>query len=197
MIEQLMRMWQRARKEPETPAVPTLTPLTRKARQSVPGGRVRVTRFPFRLGRDAQIGLRRKRLCCLERPGGNMLPDNDVFLANVGRVRFISREHFQIERNANGTYALVDRGSACGTMVDGVTVGAGDEGGRHPLRNGSVIAVGGRSSPFIFRFDMPSPPRAEPQAVVQRVRVEEREGWRIAGPAPAWAFAAFANARAS
>ena len=50
------------------------------------------------------------------------------------------------------TEVLVDRGSACGTLVEGVRVGEKRSGGTIPLRNNDVIIVGTSVSDFVFKF---------------------------------------------
>jgi len=65
----------------------------------------------------------------------------------------ISREHFAIER-ATGSYFLVDRGSACGTIVAGRHIGGDRAGGRTELRSGDEIVVGTDGSPYVFRFEI-------------------------------------------
>ncbi|MEI6734467.1 MAG: FHA domain-containing protein, partial [Comamonadaceae bacterium] len=63
----------------------------------------------------------------------------------------ISREHFQIDNTPDG-YVLVDRGSACGTSVNGVLVGGNDAGGTASLNDGDTIGIGNESTPYLFTF---------------------------------------------
>jgi hypothetical protein len=49
-------------------------------------------------------------------------------------------------------YFLEDRGSACGTLVEGRAIGGARSGGRCALREGDVIIPGGSGSRFAFKF---------------------------------------------
>ena len=63
----------------------------------------------------------------------------------------VSREHFQIERRGSAYY-LVDRGSACGTLLEGIVIGGDRTGGEQLLANGDVIIVGTSESRHVFKF---------------------------------------------
>jgi pSer/pThr/pTyr-binding forkhead associated (FHA) protein len=78
-------------------------------------------------------------------------PNNDLYLLDMGERLNISREHFQIEAR-DSQFFLIDRGSACGTLVEGETIGKGRNGGERRLENGDVIIVGTSESKFIFKF---------------------------------------------
>lgn len=95
--------------------------------------------------------MRRQRLIFEERRTGTMTPNNDLYLFNVGRKMFISREHMQIER-CGDVFEVVDRGSFCGTTVDGNLVGGENRGGRCTVRDGSVIVLGTAASPYAYRL---------------------------------------------
>lgn len=79
-------------------------------------------------------------------------PNNDLYLIDRGKLLNVSREHFQIDKKEDGTYEVVDRGSACGTIVANHVVGGHDKGGRYPLEDGNIIIVGTPKSPFVFKF---------------------------------------------
>ncbi|HEX9710078.1 MAG TPA: FHA domain-containing protein [Candidatus Thermoplasmatota archaeon] len=66
-------------------------------------------------------------------------------------MRHVSREHFQIEQQ-EGRPFVVDRGSACGTIVEGRTLGGARQGGRAELHAHDVIIVGPSASPFVFKL---------------------------------------------
>ncbi len=129
-----------------------LIALTPAARRALGGDRCEVARYPFRVGRECR------------RPGGSGTRDrperrspdaqgiNDVYLDDAGRNGIdVSREHFQIEHGPEG-HTLVDRSSACGTLVEGRLVGGDRTGGRTALRDHDVIVVGSQESPFVFKF---------------------------------------------
>ncbi|MCX7591058.1 MAG: FHA domain-containing protein [Kiritimatiellae bacterium] len=132
--------------------VAVLRPLTLEAREAINRDEVRIRTFPFRVGRESRMGLVHGVFQSLERRKLTTPPNNDLYVMDRGKRLQISREHFQIERNTDGSFVLVDRGSACGTIVDDQVVGGDDKGGRCPIRNGSVIVVGTSASPYRFQF---------------------------------------------
>jgi len=79
------------------------------------------------------------------------VPSNDLYLAETGAELNVSREHFQIERREGG-YELTDRGSTCGTIVEGVIIGGHHRIGRKALAAGDVIIVGTSASSYVFKF---------------------------------------------
>ena len=136
---------------------PVLIPLTREAKLSIFGQTVRLTRFPFRIGRESRVTMVHGEWHYMERRKSKVPPNNELYLFDEGELKNISREHFQIERDDNGEYFLFDRGSACGTVVDDVVIGGKDRTGRHPLREGSVIVIGTETSPYRFEFRLEAP----------------------------------------
>ena len=114
---------------------------------------LRIETFPFRVGRERRAArsyfprMREQRL-------GSAHQLNDLYLLELVRRHLqISREHFAIERTPD-SFLLVDRGSACGTIVSGRHIGGDRAGGRIDLRSGSEIVVGTNSSPYVFRFEI-------------------------------------------
>ena len=135
-----------------------LKAMTPEAAQAAPVGKiesglVRIESFPFRVGREARVEVVHGELVVLDRRPrtGHEVPSNDLYLHDSGKPLNISREHFQIDSTPDG-YVLVDRGSACGTSVNGVPVGGDDAGGSAPLRDGDTIGIGNESSPHLFTF---------------------------------------------
>ena len=131
----------------EVPAF--LKALTPEARACLGAPMVQISRYPFRVGRESRVG-----------PGGDFpdprrrqdsVPNNDLYLFEPGPMLNVSREHFQIEIKG-GQFVLVDRGSACGTLVEGELVGGEREGGKRKLENNDVIVVGTSTSRYIFKF---------------------------------------------
>ncbi len=108
------------------------------------------------MGRESRVGFVDGAYRTLERRKGGGVPNNDLYVIDRGDKLNISREHFQIEREDDGSYWLVDRGSACGTAVDGAAVGGHDHAGRLPLKPGSTIRVGIATSPYQFEFVEPA-----------------------------------------
>lgn len=142
--------------EPEGSVFPvaTLVAVTEEARRALGGQReVRVTQFPFKVGRESRVAApANPRL--IELRLGVAPQVNDVYLVEPAWADLlqISREHFAIELAA-GQFFLVDRGSACGTMVAGTQVGGDRTGGRTELRSGDELIVGTDESPYVFRFE--------------------------------------------
>lgn len=115
---------------------------------------VRIERCPFKVGRDSR-GWAPAKPSFIELRLGIAPQVNDVYLleSSWADILHISREHFAIEY-ADDQFFLVDRGSACGTIVAGTQVGGNRAGGRTELRNGDEIIVGADSSPYVFRFEI-------------------------------------------
>ena len=133
---------------------PVLVAVTAEAHDCIKGDTVALTRFPFRVGRESRHGMVHGEVKDLDRRKLDGPPNNDLYMHDRGPVLQVSREQFQIERKDDGSCELVDRGSACGVIVDDHAVGGGDRGGRCPLRDGSFIRVGTRTSKFLFRFQL-------------------------------------------
>lgn len=109
-----------------------------------------LARLPFRVGRDSR---RRDASAPLSRDArrADSVLNNDLYIFEDAEVLNVSREHLLIERDGDG-WALVDRGSTCGTIVEGRSIGGGHAGGRAPLFDGDVIVIGASTSPWIFKF---------------------------------------------
>jgi len=130
-----------------------LVPVTDEARTAI-GHRseVRLTGFPFKVGRESRVGRFEKLKAEVERRLGGLPPMNDLFLIEPSAHPFhISREHFAIDY-VDGKFVLVDRESACGTGVGGDRVGSDRRSRQAILQDGDEIVVGAANSPFVFRF---------------------------------------------
>jgi pSer/pThr/pTyr-binding forkhead associated (FHA) protein len=128
-----------------------LVALTPETRAALGGAEAQISIFPFRVGRDSR-SLRRaapRTLVDRRRPVGR--PTNELYLAEAGEPFQVSREHLQIQHNGT-RYVLVDRQSACGTIVEGTVIGGDHRGGAVQLNDGDVIIVGGSRSPFVLKF---------------------------------------------
>ncbi len=134
-----------------------LKPLTHEALHSVPQGQLAgeyicIRKLPFRIGRESRVKKIKGRLERIERSKlGDKEPNNDLYLIDEGRFLNISREHLQLEREGEG-FLLRDRKSACGTRLGELHIGGEDAGGSHPLKDGDVIAVGAKATPYLFQF---------------------------------------------
>ena len=130
-----------------------LIPLTDEARMASSEEPIRIARYPFRVGREFRIYFSPDNRNISERRKKNTTPNNDLYLIDTSSKKLhISRAHFQIEARPDGGYDLVDRKSACGTIVGKKVVGGGDKGGRCALTPGDTITIGTKYSPYIFRF---------------------------------------------
>jgi hypothetical protein len=127
-----------------------LVALTEEARQALRGEQLVLDRLPFRVGRESRAGSARPWRADNRRTG-TAPPLNDLYLLEPGEVLNVSREHFAIDREGDG-YVLVDRESACGTLVEGRQVGGDRQGGRVALRDHDVVIVGTSASRFVFKF---------------------------------------------
>jgi pSer/pThr/pTyr-binding forkhead associated (FHA) protein len=125
-----------------------LKALTPEARASLGVPRLKISKYPFRVGRESRV---RHVPTSIERRRQGSFLNNDLYLQESGEILNVSREHFQIERRGSAYY-LVDRGSACGTLLEGIVVGGDRAGGEQRLSNGDVIIVGTSESRHVFKF---------------------------------------------
>jgi pSer/pThr/pTyr-binding forkhead associated (FHA) protein len=127
-----------------------LIALTDEARRALDGRERLLGHFPFRVGRESRVlsaapwtrGERRLKTA----------PElNELYLVDELEPFHVSREHFQIEADGD-RFFLADRGSACGTLVEGLPVGGDRREDRVELHDHDVIIVGLATSPFVFKF---------------------------------------------
>jgi hypothetical protein len=138
----------------QTDPIATLVAVTDEARSAL-GNRadVRMSQFPFKVGRESRRRLERLKTEVDRRLGG-VPPLNDLYLIEpLSDSLHISREHLAI-LYLDGKYVLVDRESACGTLVAGIRVGGDRTEGRADLRDGDLIVIGAAASPYVFRFQV-------------------------------------------
>lgn len=131
-----------------------LVALTPESSEAIQARAINIPHLPFRVGRESRrfrwtelglVGERRKAAP----------PNNDLYLVEETEPMNVSREHFQIDRTGDG-FVLVDRGSTCGTIVEGEVIG-GEQGRQEaPLNDHDVIIVGTSLSRFIFKFRVES-----------------------------------------
>ncbi len=132
----------------------TLVPLNEETRSATGQDRIRVTSLPFRVGRESRFRMVDGRMVSMERRNQDSRPNNELYVLDQEQFLNISREHFQIERTAEGGLEVVDRNSTCGTIVDDVPIGTAAGRMRAPLKSGSIIRVGTPGSPFHFRVEI-------------------------------------------
>jgi hypothetical protein len=140
-----------------TPSTVLLVPATDEARAALGNKpQIRITGFPFNIGRESRHRPLEKLKAELERRLGGTKPLNDLYLLEPpSHLLHISREHFAIDY-FNDRYMLVDRASACGTLVAGKPVGANASISQTEIKNGDLIIVGTSQSPYVFRFEIES-----------------------------------------
>ena len=137
--------------------VAVLKAMTPEAIKAIPQsmlieGVVCIRKFPFKVGRESRVKKINGKLERIERAKlDDKAPNNDFYLVDDGHLLNISREHFQIEKSGD-EYILFDRGSVCGTHVRDINVGGNDSTGSLPLKDGDIIRVGTKHSPFVFQF---------------------------------------------
>lgn len=134
-----------------------LKPLTQEAAEASPKGLIEhgcivIDKLPYKIGRESRVVRVNGRLERAERvKKGEAVPSNDLYLVDNGHRLNISREHFLIEKRGH-KFFLVDRGSACGTKVQGGNVGGEDVGGSVQLYDGDVIGLGAAGTPYVYKF---------------------------------------------
>jgi len=115
---------------------------------------VRIIVLPFRVGRETRLPAGASKITSLvERRFRKAPPLNDLYLMEPpSQVGFhISREHFAIDRVDSGL-VLIDRGSACGTLVGDRAVGGDSKETQTALHDGDLIVVGTSDSPYVFQL---------------------------------------------
>ncbi len=134
-----------------------LKAMTEEARASLPApfqasGMVCILASPFRVGRESRVLMINDKPHRVERPAmPGSVPSNELYLMDAGRLLQVSREHFSIDKTADG-FALTDRGSKCGLSVAGKRLGIGAGVMTAPLHDGDLITIGTAESHYRFSF---------------------------------------------
>ena len=116
-----------------------VSPLTRKAAETLPDDGLLVTRFPLRIGRASAAN----------EPEAFDL--NDLWLLDQ-RPYNVSRNHCEIHADHQGAMVR-DRGSHLGCVVNDEPIGGRAGAGYARLHLGdNVLVVGSRMSPYQFRI---------------------------------------------
>ena len=141
----------------------TIEGLTTRATSVLPGRRVVIDHFPYRIGRLT-------------------LPE-DPFSANELTIPdtspwWVSRSHCVLAQVDDRCF-LIDRGSRLGTLIDGKMIGGGRQPGRMELTPGKhEVRIGGALTPFRFTFVVGSPDRRPRPARPSRSRSSGRRNGR-------------------
>lgn len=121
------------------PGAVQIFPNTEMARQRAIKSNLALHKFPFRIGRWS------------ENFQADVFVSNDLLVRDEAPFQ-ISRNHCAVEREGN-RYAMLDRGSALGTVVNGRRIGGVQSEMRAPLQPGeNEIQLGGEDSPYRFRI---------------------------------------------
>lgn len=141
---------------PPLTAQARLVPLTDEARAAVAGVDVDMGNFPFHIGRERRWDAEASHPG-VDRRSPNSAPINDLFLLEPPGSEgfFVARAHLSVEASTTPqglTFALVDRGSELGTLVNGRLIGGKAQGDRTSLIDRSEIVIGGEESPYRFLF---------------------------------------------
>ncbi len=136
--------------------VPILTAETAETRTALSGQEILLPVLPFRVGREDRhlSAIAATYLDPKDRRNPDRQANNDLYLPEAGGQKYISRQHFLIQRDSKGRYYVLDRGSTLGTLVGGKRIGGGKKWGKIHLNSGDLIIPGGRKSPFQFRFQL-------------------------------------------
>ena len=135
----------------DTPTtVVRLIALTEDACRALGMAEIRITRFPFSVGRERRTAAT-KVVISVERRMKVVPPLNDTCLVEPTQRHHVSGEHFRIDFT-QGKFVLTDRGSMCGTTVNGKTIGGQRRGGHTELHDQDEIAVGDAASQYVFEF---------------------------------------------
>jgi hypothetical protein len=139
------------------PLTASLIAVTGEALASLGGRReIRLAAFPFNVGRESRLRAFEKLKSQLDRRLGGGPEVNDLYLLEPpAPLLHISRAHFLIDY-IDDRFVLVDRESACGTIVAGKMIGGGGSSEYADLRDGDTIVVGGDESPYVFEFQIKS-----------------------------------------
>ncbi len=134
-----------------------LKAITPSAEHAIPqtlmtDGLVCIRTFPFRVGRESRVKMIDGKVERVERVKYSKVEaSNELYLVDDGHLLNISREHFQIEKDGD-RYYVYDRGSACGTRNGDEVAGGGDTDGTIELKDGDIITVGTKNSPYRYQF---------------------------------------------
>ena len=127
-----------------------LIALSDAARAALEGAERPIERFPFRVGRESRTSSPAP-WTRGERRVGDGSQVNDLYLVDEGELLNVSREHFLIEADGD-RFFLTDRGSVCGTLVEGRMIGGDRRSERVEVHDHDIIIVGPATSPFVFKF---------------------------------------------
>ena len=127
-----------------------LIALTDEARTALEGAERVIEHLPFRVGRESRVTSPAP-WTRGERRLATTPQVNDLYLVDDAEPFNVSREHFQVEADGD-RFFLTDRGSVCGTLVEGRMIGGDRRSERVEVHDHDIIIVGLATSPFVFKF---------------------------------------------
>jgi pSer/pThr/pTyr-binding forkhead associated (FHA) protein len=135
---------------------PYLVGLTPEAKKTLHGRDLPLAVIPFCVGRENRVHQDPEwaREKGNDRRKGKVNPNNNLYIRESEKTDFVSGEHFLIACEKRERFVLVDRRSKQGTLVNGKLVKGKEKNELVNLPDGSTIVLGGRNSPFKFRFEV-------------------------------------------
>ena len=139
-------------------ALPTVKfiAMTPEAELALGGKSLTLGGFPFRVGRESRAIPFRfpwpKERRTNRTPKG-IVPNNELYIREPSQVHNLSREHFLIDWK-DRKLVLIDRGSVCGTMVDGKIIGGNRNRAECIINTNDVIIAGPSTSPYVFKVSI-------------------------------------------
>ena len=113
-----------------------LVGLTNQAQRVLSQTPLLIATFPFVVGRETRDPLARQDLAIFD-----------------SAPYQISRHHVMFERDSQGFF-LQDMGSKLGSKINEHMIGGGSDIDHHPIKNGDVLTLGGKNSPYVFRIEI-------------------------------------------
>ncbi len=114
-----------------------LSGLNEASSDALGGGEVKISHFPFKVGREHGLG----------EADVLSVSDNDLYLTDFQPFN-VSRNHFLIDK-IKGRFVVIDRGSSVGTIVNGKRIDV-----QTILDKVNKIIVGKEMSPFVFKLEI-------------------------------------------
>ncbi len=136
--------------EARSPTGAYLVALTPESSEAIRACEMNIPFLPFRIGRESRQPTRTPQGVVIERRK-EASPNNDLYLREQGERMNVSREHLLIDRDGDGFFVM-DRGSTCGTLVEGRVMGGDGRPARAPLQDHDVIIIGTSLSSFVYKF---------------------------------------------
>jgi len=117
------------------------TGLTKEATEILKGQKLKITKFPFKVGRNSL------------NVSDAIFVNNDLYIDDVVPYN-VSKNHMSINLHDNQFYIL-DRGSSLGTIVNGKQIGGQVSNYKMNLNPGeNIVIIGSEASPYKFKITL-------------------------------------------